>query len=137
MPLYEYECQQCHRHTEKRQKFSDPEITECPHCGGKLERVISAPNFAFAGGGWYKDLYSSTKPKSGDGSSSDSKSGDTKATDSKPAESKPSSSSEGSSASAPTAAPAAAPSTPKTWPFARGSGGISSADRARPKSPAL
>ena len=114
MPLYEYECQQCHRHTEKRQKFSDPEITECPHCGGKLARVISAPNFAFAGGGWYKDLYSSAKPKGGDNASAgDAKSGESKGTDSKPAESKPSSSTESSStpASAPAAAPAASTSS--------------------------
>ena len=34
MPLYEYECTTCHKHTEKIQKFSDPEITICPHCGG-------------------------------------------------------------------------------------------------------
>ncbi len=66
MPLYEYECQQCHKHTEKRQKFSDPEITECPFCGGKLQRVLSAPAFSFAGGGWYKDLYSSNKPAAKD-----------------------------------------------------------------------
>ena len=50
MPLYEYECTQCKRHTEKIQKFSDPEITTCPHCGGKLERVITAPAIAFKGG---------------------------------------------------------------------------------------
>jgi putative FmdB family regulatory protein len=43
MPLYEYECTTCHKHTEKIQKFSDPEITVCPHCGGVLERVVSAP----------------------------------------------------------------------------------------------
>lgn len=67
MPLYEYECQQCHRHTEKRQKFSDPEITECPHCGGKLQRVITAPAISFKGGGWYADGYGNAKPKvSGD-----------------------------------------------------------------------
>ena len=63
MPLYEYECKQCHKHTEKIQKFSDPEITECPHCGGKLERVVSAAAFALKGGGWYKDGYGSGKPK--------------------------------------------------------------------------
>ncbi len=73
MPLYEYSCQQCHRHTEKRQKFSDPEITECPHCGGHLERVISAPNIAFKGGGWYKDLYSSPKPAAAGESKAESK----------------------------------------------------------------
>ena len=62
MPLYEYECKQCHRHTEKIQKFSDPEITICPHCGGPLERVISAPAIAFKGGGWFKDGYGNAKP---------------------------------------------------------------------------
>ena len=123
MPLYEYECQQCHRHTEKRQKFSDPEITQCPHCGGKLQRVISAPNFAFAGGGWYKDLYSSAKPQAGDSPGSDgksadsktgeSKTGESKGGESKPSESKSSGSSENSStpASAPSPAPAASSST--------------------------
>ncbi len=62
MPLYEYECQACHRRIEKIQKFSDPELTVCPHCGGKLERTITAAAFSFAGGGWYKDGYGSTKP---------------------------------------------------------------------------
>jgi putative FmdB family regulatory protein len=62
MPLYEYECAECHRRTEKIQKFSDPELTVCPHCGGKLARTITAPSFQFAGGGWYKDLYASAKP---------------------------------------------------------------------------
>ncbi len=106
MPLYEYECQQCHKHTEKRQKFSDPEITECPHCGGKLQRVLSAPAFSFAGGGWYKDLYSSNKPaaKESSDSSASSKS------DAKPA------STDSSSTPAP-----AAPSTPAPAPAASSS----------------
>ncbi len=77
MPLYEYECTTCHKHTEKIQKFSDPEITACPHCGGKLERVLSAPAVSFKGHGWYADGYGNAKPKSsGDGASkagSDSK----------------------------------------------------------------
>lgn len=110
MPLYEYECQQCHRRTEKRQKFSDPEITDCPHCGGHLERVLSAPAFSFAGGGWYKDLYSSAKPGN---TSGDNKGSDTKAnSDSKPASGGNDSSSGSSTPAAPsTPAPAAAPSS--------------------------
>jgi putative FmdB family regulatory protein len=64
MPLYEYECSACHKRTEKIQKFSDPEITECPFCSGKLERVLSAPAFSFNGGGWYADGYGNAKPKS-------------------------------------------------------------------------
>jgi len=72
MPLYEYECTQCKRHTEKIQKFSDPEITICPQCGGPLERVISAPAIAFKGGGWFKDGYGNAKPATSTGESSGS-----------------------------------------------------------------
>jgi putative FmdB family regulatory protein len=97
MPLYEYECTACHKHTEKIQKFSDPEITVCPHCNGKLERVLSAPAVSFKGGGWYADGYGNAKPKS----SSDvaGKSG----TDPKPAT---------DSKSAKESAPAATPAAP-------------------------
>jgi putative FmdB family regulatory protein len=102
MPLYEYECTTCHKHTEKIQKFSDPEITVCPHCGGHLERVLSAPAVSFKGGGWYADGYGNAKPKSS-GESSSTSNGDSKSsTDSKPAK-------ESAPAAAPaTAAPAAA-----------------------------
>src|ERR1700748_2603797 len=104
MPLYEYECTSCHKHTEKIQKFSDPEITVCPHCGGHLERVISAPAVSFKGGGWYADGYGNAKPKSsGDGANSGKSGNDTKAGgDSKStSDTKPSSD---SSSSAPAAA---------------------------------
>jgi putative FmdB family regulatory protein len=102
MPLYEYECTICHKHTEKIQKFSDPEITVCPHCGGHLERVLSAPAVSFKGGGWYADGYGNAKPKSS-GDNSSASNGDSKpSTDSKPSK-------ESAPAAAPaTAAPAAA-----------------------------
>lgn len=104
MPLYEYECTACHKHTEKIQKFSDPEITTCPHCGGELKRVISAPAFALKGGGWYADGYGSAKPAAkseGTAGSSESapKSGSSDAA--APAAAAP------AAASAPAAAPAA------------------------------
>jgi putative FmdB family regulatory protein len=75
MPLYEYECSQCHKHTEKIQKFSDAEITTCPHCGGPLERVISAPAISFKGGGWFKDGYGNAKPAASGGGEGKSDSG--------------------------------------------------------------
>ena len=114
MPLYEYECTTCHKHTEKIQKFSDPEITICPHCGGPLERVLSAPAIAFKGGGWYADGYGNAKPKASGESSGSSDSGSSEAAK------KPATSSDGSSsaAAAPTATPTpsspAPASTPKT-----------------------
>ena len=76
MPLYEYKCTTCHEHTEKIQKFSDPEITVCPHCGGHLERVLSAPAVSFKGGGWYADGYGSKKASSSE-SKADEKSAKT------------------------------------------------------------
>jgi putative FmdB family regulatory protein len=83
MPLYEYECTTCHKHTEKIQKFSDPEITVCPHCGGHLERVLSAPAVSFKGGGWYADGYGNAKPKSsGDTNGNSAKTASTPSTDS-------------------------------------------------------
>ncbi len=69
MPLYEYECQQCHRRVEKIQKFADAPLTVCPHCSGQLERTITAPAIQFKGAGWYKDLYSSAKPTPADSGS--------------------------------------------------------------------
>ena len=115
MPLYEYECTTCHKHTEKIQKFSDPEITVCPHCGGHLERVLSAPAVSFKGGGWYADGYGNAKPKSsGDSAGGDSKPG----ADTKPgADSKPSSDSKTTKEST----PAPAPSAPATAPAAASS----------------
>ncbi|RZU41452.1 FmdB family zinc ribbon protein [Edaphobacter modestus] len=90
MPLYEYECTECHERTEKIQKFSDPEITVCPHCSGHLERVISAPAVAFKGGGWYADGYGNAKPKSSESKTTDSKSASTSSdTSSTPAASAP------------------------------------------------
>ena len=116
MPIYEYECQTCHRHTEKRQKFSDPEITQCPHCGGPLERVISAPAFSFAGGGWYKDLYSSNKPApagAGEGKSDNAASGKSEsggdAKSGSGSESKPAAGASESKAAPAAAAPTSAP----------------------------
>jgi len=118
MPLYEYECTTCHRRIEKIQKYSDAELTVCPHCGGRLERTITAAAFSFQGGGWYKDLYSSAKPaasgssegtSSSDTSSSSADSGTAPAAGSKPAaDSKPAPASAPSAPAASSAAPTAA-----------------------------
>ena len=62
MPIYEYGCKACHRQFEYEQRMSDDEKTVCEACGGELERLISRTAFSLKGGGWYKDLYSSTKP---------------------------------------------------------------------------
>jgi putative FmdB family regulatory protein len=109
MPLYEYQCQECGRRTEKIQKFSDPELTVCPYCSGKLERTLTAPAVQFKGGGWYKDLYSSAKPaasSSGDAAKSADAGGSSKPAESAASSAGSSDSASSSSSPSPSATPA-------------------------------
>jgi putative FmdB family regulatory protein len=107
MPLYEYECTQCKLHTEKIQKFSDPEITQCPHCGGLLERVVSAPAISFKGGGWFADGYGNAKPAAAN-TESKSDSGTSAGKSSEGSSSKDTTAAPASTGSSSPAAPAAA-----------------------------
>jgi len=97
MPLYEYECLQCHKHVERIQKFSDPEITLCPKCGGKLERLLSAPAVQFKGSGWYVSDYGAGN-KSG-GLSEKKASGESKTSEESKSSGESTSSDSGSSSS--------------------------------------
>ena len=71
MPIYEYECSQCHQTSDALQKVNDPPPETCPKCGARntLSRLLSRTSFVLKGGGWYADLYSSSKPKSDGGES--------------------------------------------------------------------
>jgi putative FmdB family regulatory protein len=57
MPLYEYRCARCGQLTEALQRMSEAPLSECPHCGGALERIASAPALHFKGSGWYVNDY--------------------------------------------------------------------------------
>jgi putative FmdB family regulatory protein len=57
VPLYEYECQKCGRHTDKIEPVNGPHLKKCPQCGGKVESVITAPSIKFKGSGWYVTDY--------------------------------------------------------------------------------
>jgi putative FmdB family regulatory protein len=57
LPLYEYRCLECGTSVEKIRKYSDPPLTKCEKCGGKLERLLSSPAFKFKGTGWYVTDY--------------------------------------------------------------------------------
>jgi putative FmdB family regulatory protein len=72
VPLYEYKCLKCSRHTEKIESVSGPHLKKCPHCGGKVESVITAPAIQFKGSGWYVTDYAG---KSTDGGSKPSDAG--------------------------------------------------------------
>ena len=63
MPIYEYACAACGHQFEEWQKMSDAPVRTCPKCKKKkVERLISRTAFQLKGGGWYSDLYSSSKP---------------------------------------------------------------------------
>jgi len=70
MPIYEYKCQQCGSHFERRQNISDQPLTKCDECGGKLEKQWSRTGFQFKGEGWYVTDYASKGKSDKNGSSS-------------------------------------------------------------------
>ena len=75
MPLYDYKCQKCGKTFEVLQKFSDEPLQVHESCGGKVERLISAPALQFKGTGWYVTDYARNgKSPSTGASGSDSKS---------------------------------------------------------------
>ena len=94
MPIYEYVCSKCGKLNDVLQKMTDPAPAKCDACGevGTLSKMVSRTSFVLKGGGWYSDLYGSTKPSAS-------------AANSKPSESV--------GGTAP-AAPAASSSTPST-----------------------
>lgn len=85
MPIYEYKCNECGEHFEKRQSISDEPLKTCEKCGGGLEKQWSLSGFQFKGGGWYVTDYagkngaardSASKSEKGSGGESTDKSGD-------------------------------------------------------------
>jgi len=97
MPIYEYLCDKCEREFEVEQRITEDPIRSCPHCRSrKLRRLISQTSFVLKGGGWYSDLYSSSKSKS-EGGAKDA------GGDAKPASDAPTSASSDASDSKPTA----------------------------------
>lgn len=61
MPIYEYQCQQCGLHFERRQSVSDEPLTTCEKCHGRLEKQWSLSGFQFKGAGWYVTDYAGKK----------------------------------------------------------------------------
>lgn len=55
MPIYAFHCNACGHEFDRLQKLSDPDPDACPACGQAApRRLLSAPQFRLAGGGWYE-----------------------------------------------------------------------------------
>jgi len=82
MPIYEYQCEKCEHEFQREQRITADPVKTCPKCKARrVKKLISRTSFVLKGGGWYGDLYSSSKKES------TSDSGDSK-TDSKSESSK-------------------------------------------------
>lgn len=57
MPIFEFRCKKCKAHIEVYKKFSAKSPSKCKKCGGRLEKVVSAPAIQFKGQGWYVTDY--------------------------------------------------------------------------------
>ncbi len=112
MPIFEYRCSACGHLEELLQKHNDPAPAECPACGkaSTMAKELSASAFHLKGGGWYKDLYSSTSSAGNAGAGPSTSS----ATASTPASSSSSSSSSSSGSSASSSTASSSPSSSST-----------------------
>ena len=55
MPTYQYACTECGEQLEAVQSFSDPALTECPACQGRLRKVFNSVGIVFKGSGFYRN----------------------------------------------------------------------------------
>ncbi len=54
MPTYEYSCKDCDHRVEYFQSMKEEPRTECPRCGGRLQRMVSSgAGLIFKGSGFY------------------------------------------------------------------------------------
>ena len=62
MPTYQYVCTECASDLEAVQSFSEPSLTVCPTCGGKLRKKFGAVGVVFKGSGFYRNDSRSDRP---------------------------------------------------------------------------
>lgn len=79
MPTYQYRCTECGDELEAVQKFTDPSLTECPSCEGRLRKIYNAVGVVFKGSGFYRtDSRNDAKPTGSGASTSDASKSDGK-----------------------------------------------------------
>lgn len=84
MPTYAYACTACDHRFDAQQSFSDPALSECPECHGRLRKLFSSVGVVFKGSGFYRtdsrsgsaSVASGGSASSGSGSSGSSSDGD-------------------------------------------------------------
>jgi putative FmdB family regulatory protein len=109
VPTYQYACTVCDHRFEQVQSFSDPSLTVCPECAGKLRKLYGSVGVVFKGSGFYRtDSRSSSKsaettPSTGSSTKAGESTSSPSTTKSSTTKSESSSSTSSSSASTPAA----------------------------------
>ena len=76
MPTYVYKCEENEHVFEKKQRFSDPPLSECPECGSSVRKLINSVGIVFKGSGFYvTDNRGKNSARPGKSSSDDASSG--------------------------------------------------------------
>ena len=55
MPTYQYACTHCDHAFDQVQSFSEPSLTECPQCAGRVRKIYNAVGVVFKGSGFYRN----------------------------------------------------------------------------------
>ncbi|HAT6977929.1 TPA: zinc ribbon domain-containing protein [Legionella pneumophila] len=75
MPIYEYQCTNCHHQFDLMQKVTDAPVKQCPKCyENTVTKLISPAGFQLKGTGWYATDFKNKG--NGPKESTDSKSGE-------------------------------------------------------------
>jgi len=69
VPTYQYTCTECSHGFEQVQAFTDPSLSECPECSGRLRKVYGSVGVVFKGSGFYR-----TDSRAGSGETTSAKS---------------------------------------------------------------
>jgi putative FmdB family regulatory protein len=106
VPTYEYQCEKCQRVFEVRQRITEPPLSTCDACGGRVKRLLSPAPFILKGEGWYVTDYPSDSRKKAKEAEKSTSNGSADKAD-KPAADKPA-----ASTTSTTSTGAASPSAP-------------------------
>jgi putative FmdB family regulatory protein len=115
VPTYQYACTACDHRFEQVQSFSDPSLTECPECSGRLRKLYGSVGVVFKGSGFYR---TDSRAKSSTSASSDTSSDSSTGKSEKKESSGPKESKESKASSD---KPSASSSTGTTTPAAKAS----------------
>ena len=110
MPIYGYRCSECQHELELLQSMSDPPLTQCPQCGGRLQKMLYPVGVHFKGSGFYSTDYkknggskTSTSSEQSEGKAEGSANGSSSESKGSESSSKSSGSSDGNSSGSSTA----------------------------------